>query len=80
MTNRGQSAADVKADARIDEMISVPVLTGEGAAQESLEDSVRSENAFGSSGGEVQAFLILGVQTLGTLAPVVSSPSKRRRW
>ena len=79
MTNRGQSAADVKADARIDE-ISVPVLTGEGAAQESLEDSVRSENAFGSSGGEVQAFLILGVQTLGTLAPVVSSPSKRRRW
>ena len=50
MTNLGSSAAELKAGEKIAQMIPVPVLTGQVAQVESLEDSARAEKGFGSSG------------------------------
>jgi dUTP pyrophosphatase len=50
MTNLGEAAVELKAGEKIAQMIPVPVLTGEVATVESLEDSARAERGFGSSG------------------------------
>jgi dUTP pyrophosphatase len=50
MTNLGETAIELKAGEKIAQMIPVPVLTGEVATVESLEDSARAEKGFGSSG------------------------------
>ena len=50
MTNLGETAVELKAGEKIAQMIPVPVLTGDVAEVESLEDSARAEKGFGSSG------------------------------
>lgn len=50
MTNLGDTAQELKAGEKIAQMIPVPVLTGDVVEVESLEDSLRAEKGFGSSG------------------------------
>ncbi len=50
MTNLGTSAIELKAGEKIAQMIPVPVLTGPVEEVESLEESARLGNGFGSSG------------------------------
>ena len=50
MTNLGSASIELKAAEKIAQMIPVPVLTGQVTPVESLEDSARAENGFGSSG------------------------------
>ena len=50
MTNLGETAIELKAGEKIAQMIPVPVLTGPVETVDSLEDSARAENGFGSSG------------------------------
>jgi dUTP pyrophosphatase len=50
MTNLGETAVELKAGEKIAQMIPVPVLTGLVQEVESLEDSLRAEKGFGSSG------------------------------
>lgn len=50
MTNLGAEAVELKAGEKIAQMIPVPVLTGAVEAVEELEDSLRAEKGFGSSG------------------------------
>ena len=50
MTNLGEAAVEVKAGEKIAQMVPVPVLTGAVEVVESLQESVRAEKGFGSSG------------------------------
>ena len=50
MTNLGNAAVELKAGEKIAQMIPVPVLTGDVVEVEGLEDSMRAEKGFGSSG------------------------------
>jgi len=50
MTNLGDQPVTLAAGEKIAQMIPVPVLTGEIAEVNSLEDSLRAEKGFGSSG------------------------------
>lgn len=50
MTNLGATAVELRAGEKIAQMIPVPVLTGAVEAVEILEDSLRAEKGFGSSG------------------------------
>ena len=50
MTNLGDVSLSLKAGEKIAQMIPVPVLTGIVEEVESLEDSLRAEKGFGSSG------------------------------
>jgi dUTP pyrophosphatase len=50
MTNLGETAVELKSGDKIAQMIPIPVLTGDVETVESLEDSARAENGFGSSG------------------------------
>jgi dUTP pyrophosphatase len=50
MTNLGETAVELKAGEKIAQMIPLPVLTGDVEEVESLEESSRAENGFGSSG------------------------------
>ena len=50
MTNLTDTPIELKAGEKIAQMIPVPVLTGDVQAVETLEDSVRAEKGFGSSG------------------------------
>ncbi|MGB8261274.1 MAG: dUTP diphosphatase [Terracidiphilus sp.] len=50
MTNLGAVAVELKAGEKIAQMVPVPVLTGAVEVVESLEDSLRAEKGFGSSG------------------------------
>jgi dUTP pyrophosphatase len=50
MTNLGEAALELKAGEKIAQMIPVPVLTGAVETVDSLEESVRAEKGFGSSG------------------------------
>jgi dUTP pyrophosphatase len=50
MTNLGDVAVELKAGEKIAQMIPVPVLTGEVVEVDGLEDSLRAEKGFGSSG------------------------------
>jgi dUTP pyrophosphatase len=50
MTNLGEAAVEVKAGEKIAQMVPVPVLTGAVELVESLQESVRAEKGFGSSG------------------------------
>lgn len=50
MTNLGDAPIDLKAGEKIAQMIPVPVLTGAVEQVASLEDSLRAEKGFGSSG------------------------------
>jgi dUTP pyrophosphatase len=50
MTNLGETAIELKAGEKIAQMVPVPVLTGAVERVESLEDSLRAEKGFGSSG------------------------------
>ncbi len=50
MTNLGEAAVELKAGEKIAQMIPVPVLTGEVVQVDGLEDSLRAEKGFGSSG------------------------------
>ena len=50
MTNLTDAAVELKAGEKIAQMIPVPVLTGPVQEVETLEDSVRAEKGFGSSG------------------------------
>lgn len=50
MTNLGDTPAHLEAGEKIAQMIPVPVLTGQVEQVDSLEDSLRAEKGFGSSG------------------------------
>jgi dUTP pyrophosphatase len=50
MTNLGDAPVELNAGEKIAQMVPVPVLTGPVQAVESLEDSLRAHNGFGSSG------------------------------
>jgi dUTP pyrophosphatase len=50
MTNLGDAPLEIKAGEKIAQMIPVPVLTGTVETVDSLEDSVRADKGFGSSG------------------------------
>ena len=50
MVNLGEASVELKAGEKVAQMIPVPVLTGPVQAVEALEDSVRAEKGFGSSG------------------------------
>jgi len=50
MTNLGESAVHLKAGEKIAQMIPVPVLTGRVEEVETLEESLRAERGFGSTG------------------------------
>ena len=50
MTNLGVEPVELKAGEKIAQMIPVPVLTGTVETVEELEDSLRAEKGFGSSG------------------------------
>ena len=50
MTNLGATAVELKAGEKIAQMIPVPVLTGAVQEVETLEESLRAEKGFGSSG------------------------------
>jgi len=50
MTNLGSTPVELKAGEKIAQMIPMPVLTGEVVAVDGLEDSLRAEKGFGSSG------------------------------
>jgi dUTP pyrophosphatase len=50
MTNLTDVAVELKAGEKIAQMIPVPVLTGTVEEAASLEESVRAEKGFGSSG------------------------------
>ena len=50
ITNLGVEPVELKAGEKIAQMIPVPVLTGQVVAVESLEESLRAEKGFGSSG------------------------------
>src|SRR6202044_921018 len=50
MTNLGDAAIELKAGEKIAQMVPVPVLTGAVEVVESLQESVRAEKGFGSSG------------------------------
>lgn len=50
MTNLGQQMVELKAGEKIAQMVPVPVLTGPVEEVESLEESLRAEKGFGSSG------------------------------
>lgn len=50
MTNLGDSGIELKAGEKVAQMVPVPVLTGTVEQVESLEDSLRAEKGFGSSG------------------------------
>jgi dUTP pyrophosphatase len=50
MTNLGAETVELKSGEKIAQMIPVPVLTGAIEAVEDLEDSLRAEKGFGSSG------------------------------
>ncbi len=50
MTNLSEAAVELKAGEKIAQMVPVPVLTGPVTAVEDLEDSLRAEKGFGSSG------------------------------
>ncbi len=51
MTNLGDTDVELKAGEKIAQMVPVPVLTGRVEEVESLEDSERAAQGFGSSGG-----------------------------
>jgi dUTP pyrophosphatase len=51
MTNLGEVSLSIKAGEKIAQMIPVPVLTGAIEEVSSLEESLRAEKGFGSSGG-----------------------------
>ena len=50
MTNLGEVSLSIKAGEKIAQMIPVPVLTGAIEEVSSLEESLRAEKGFGSSG------------------------------
>lgn len=50
MTNLGDTAIELGCGEKIAQMIPVPVLTGRILSVDSLEDSARAANGFGSSG------------------------------
>ena len=50
MTNLGEAAVELKAGEKIAQMVPVPVLTGTVEESESLEESGRAANGFGSTG------------------------------
>ena len=50
MTNLGEAAVELKAGEKIAQLVPVPVLTGAVEVVESLQESVRAEKGFGSSG------------------------------
>lgn len=50
MTNLSDAPIELKAGEKIAQMVPVPVLTGPVEQVESLEDSLRAEKGFGSSG------------------------------
>ena len=50
MTNLGETAVELKAEEKIAQMIPVPVLTGDVVQVAELEESLRAEKGFGSSG------------------------------
>jgi dUTP pyrophosphatase len=50
MTNLGQTPVTLKAGEKIAQMIPVPVLTGAVEVVDSLQESIRAEKGFGSSG------------------------------
>ena len=50
MTNLGLETVQLKAGEKIAQMVPVPVLTGPVEEVESLEESLRAEKGFGSSG------------------------------
>ena len=50
MTNLGETVVELKGGEKIAQMIPVPVLTGAVEEVENLEDSLRAEKGFGSSG------------------------------
>jgi dUTP pyrophosphatase len=50
MTNLGQAPVTLKAGEKIAQMIPVPVLTGAVEVVDSLQESIRAEKGFGSSG------------------------------
>jgi len=50
MTNLSDSAIELKAGEKIAQMVPVPVLTGTIEQVDNLEDSLRAEKGFGSSG------------------------------
>jgi dUTP pyrophosphatase len=50
MTNLGDAPIEIKAGEKIAQMVPVPVLTGAVQQVDSLEDSLRAEKGFGSSG------------------------------
>jgi dUTP pyrophosphatase len=51
MTNLGEVSLSIRAGEKIAQMIPVPVLTGAIEEVSSLEESLRAEKGFGSSGG-----------------------------
>jgi dUTP pyrophosphatase len=50
MTNLGDAAVELKPGEKIAQMVPVPVLTGLVQEVETLEDSMRAAEGFGSSG------------------------------
>jgi dUTP pyrophosphatase len=50
MTNLGESGVSLKAGEKIAQMIPVPVLTGSVEVVNTLQESIRAEKGFGSSG------------------------------
>jgi dUTP pyrophosphatase len=50
MTNLGESGVSLKAGDKIAQMIPAPVLTGVVEVVDSLQESIRAEKGFGSSG------------------------------
>jgi dUTP pyrophosphatase len=50
MTNLGETAVELNAGEKIAQMIPVPVLTGDVVQVAELEESLRAEKGFGSSG------------------------------
>ena len=50
MTNLGETTVELKAGEKIAQMIPVPVLTGDVVQADGLEESLRAEKGFGSSG------------------------------
>jgi dUTP pyrophosphatase len=50
MTNLGDAPVEIRPGDKIAQMVPVPVLTGDVQLVDSLENSVRAERGFGSSG------------------------------
>ncbi|MGA9425858.1 MAG: dUTP diphosphatase, partial [Terracidiphilus sp.] len=50
MTNLGNAAVELKAGEKIAQMVPIEVLTGPVTEVENLEESLRAEKGFGSSG------------------------------